>query len=137
MPPPGGQSCILSACAFFVYVAAERALDGVKGGPPLKTLKPREYRKSINAEHAYLALGCACALTLDGADDEDKEERRKLLDQLEVFLAAATADGPVKVLVTDGSRTQPAELAIPVAGFRDFDFDSAWDAPTLLTVLSG
>jgi hypothetical protein len=123
----------------FVYVAAEHPLErAAEGGLRLKKLKPREHKKLIDGENVYLALGgCACALTLDGADEEDRAERRTLLDQFEAFLAAATVEGPLDALVTDGSRTPPRELALSVAGFRDFDFDSAWEAPTLLRVRSG
>ncbi len=85
----------------------------------------------------YLALGCACALTLDGADEDDKAGRQDLLDAFEVFLTAATAEGPVHVLVADGSRTPPKQVTVSVAEFHDVDFDSARDVPSLLAVRSG
>lgn len=119
----------------FVYVEADHPLDGASvGARSVKRLKPREHKRLIDGEHVYLALGCACALTLDGADDEDKAERERLLDDLEAFLSAATEKGEIRALITDGSRTKPRELGVAVSQFREFDFDSAWDSPSLLTV---
>jgi hypothetical protein len=134
--PDALPGMLVSVC-IFIYVAADHPLESAGDGAlRLKTLKRREHRNLLDGEHVYLALGCACALTLDGADEEDKTERRALLDQLEVFLMTATAEGPVHALVTDGRRSPPKELTVSVAEFRDFDFDSAWDAPILLTVRS-
>ena len=119
----------------FVYVAAEHPLeDAGVGSLRLTRLKPRQHKRLLEGGHVYLAGGCACALTLDGADEEDRAQRTRLLDDLEAFLLAATEGGDVRALVTDGSRRQPAEQAVSVSEFRDFDFDSAWDAPTVLTV---
>lgn len=123
----------------FVYVGADHPLE-VPGDSALRltTLKRREHKRLLSGEHAYLALGgCACALTLDGADEEAKADRQALLEAFEMFLTAATAEGPVHALVTDGSRTPPRKVAVSVAEFRDFDFDTAWEAPSLLTVRSG
>lgn len=128
---------LVSVC-IFVYVGADRPLAAPGGSGLLLTkLKRREHKHVLSGEHAYLALGCACSLTLDGADEADLAERQGLLDAFEMFLAVATREGPVHVLVTDGSRTAPKEAEVLVAEFRDFDFDSAWDAPSLLTVRGG
>jgi hypothetical protein len=130
---------MLTSVCIFVYVAADHPLEGAgeRAALRLTKLKRHEHRNLLDGEHAYLALGCACALTLDGADEEGKAERERLLDALEVFLSAATDEGPVLALITDGGRTPPRQLAVAVSQFRDFDFDSAWDAPSLLTVRSG
>lgn len=128
---------LLSVCVF-VYVAADHPLEAASDGSlQLTRLKRRERKHLPDGEHVYLALGCACALTLDGADEEDKAERNRLLDDLEAFLVAATETGDVRALVTDGSRMPPKEVAVSATEFREFDFDSAWDAPTLLTVRRG
>jgi uncharacterized protein YggL (DUF469 family) len=122
----------------FVYVGADHPLE-VPGDSALRLtkLKRREHKRLLIGEHAYLALGgCACALTFDGADEEAKAERQALLDAFEIFLTKVTAEGPVHALVTDGSRTPPRQVAVFVAELRDFDFDSAWDAPSLLMVRS-
>jgi hypothetical protein len=123
----------------FVYVAADRPLDGIgETGMPIKSVKSRE-RRLLPAEHVYLAFGsCACDLTLDGADESDRAKRDALLDQLERFLTAATRTGPVYALATDGDRrTTPKQVTLTASEVRDFDFDSAWDAPTLLTITDG
>jgi hypothetical protein len=123
----------------FVYAAADRPLEGMgETGIPIKNVKSRE-RRLLPAEHVYLAFGgCACDLTLDGADESDKAKRDALLDQLERFLAAATRTGRVYALATDGDRrTTPKQVTLTVSEVRDFDFDSAWDAPTLLTITDG
>lgn len=124
----------MSVC-IFIYIAAEHPLDGVRDGSlRLTQLKPRKHKHLLDGTYVYLALGCACGLTLDGADEEDQAKRMSLLDDLELFLSAATKGGHVRALVTDGSRTQPREVAVLVSEFREFDFDSAWDRPTVLTV---
>lgn len=135
---PTAAPGIFGSVCIFVYVGADHPLE-VPGDSALRLtkLKQRVHKKLLCGEHAYLALGCACALTLDGADEDDKAERQALLDALEVFLTAATAEGPVYALVTDGSRAPLKQVAVSVADFRDFDFGSAWDAPSLLTVRSG
>ena len=120
----------------FVYVGAERPLEST--GEVLLRLtkvKSRREKSLLDEEHVYLASGrCACALTLDGADNDCKAERQALLDALSAFLTAATVDGQVRTLVTDGGRQPPREVAVSVAQVQCFDFDSAWDAPSLLTV---
>lgn len=128
---------LVSVC-IFVYVEADHPLEGAGDGSlRLTKLKRREHKRLLDGEHVYLALGCACALTLDGADEEDKAKRSRLLDDLEAFLSGATEKGDVRALVTDGSRAQPEEITVVVSEFREFDFDSAWDAPSLLTVCRG
>lgn len=125
---------LVTVCIFF-YVAAEHPLDDAGDGSlRLRRLKPREHKRLLEGEHVYLAVGCACALTLDGADEEDRVQRTRLLDDLEAFLSAATEQGVVRALVTDGSRKQPAAVTLSVSDFREFDFDSAWHAPSVLTV---
>ena len=129
------RRAIIASVCIFVYVAADHPLEASGGNLRLKKLKRREHKNLLDGEHVYLALGgCACRLTQDGADEEHTAEREALLDTFEPFLAAATKEGPVHALVTDGSRTPPKQVVISPTEFRDFDFDSAWDAPSLVTV---
>lgn len=71
----------------FVYLQADRPLEEVGHATlHLKKLKPRDHKRLIDGEHVYLALGgCACALTLDGAEEADKAERETLLDAFEAL----------------------------------------------------
>lgn len=120
-------------------LAADHPLDELSDARLwIRGLKRHE-RPLLAEAHVYLAFGsCACDLTLDGAGEEDKAKRQVMLDDFEAFLITATKQGPVHALVTDGDRrTPPKELAVSVPEFRDFDFDSAWDAPTRLTITSG
>lgn len=134
--PRAGPGMLVSVC-IFVYVQADHPLETGDSALRLTRLKRREHRNLLGGEHVYVDLGCACALTLDGADEADKAEQQALLDDFEVFLTAATAAGPVQALITDGRRVPPRQVAVSVAEFRDFDFDSARDAPSLLTVRTG
>jgi hypothetical protein len=125
----------------FVYVGADRLLPG-DSGLRIETVKQRgREHKDLRdgVENLYLALGgCACALSLDGADDDARRERDVLLDGFDAFLTEATRQGPVEVLVTDDDRrSTPERLAVSVDGFRKFDFDTAWDRPTRLTITDG
>ncbi len=135
---PKAVSGMFGSVCIFVYVGADHPLE-VPGDSALRLMKleQRMHKKLLCGEHTYLALGCACALTPDGADEDDKVERQALLEAFEVFLTAATTEGPVHALVTDGSRTPSKQVTVSVAQFRDFDFDSARHAPSLLTVRSG
>jgi hypothetical protein len=127
----------------FVYVGADHALDGFGGSTmrvsPVKRRNRMHRDLRDGVRHLYLAFdGCACDLTLDGADAGARAKRDALLDNFESFLAKATAQGPVQALVTDGdTRTPPGHVSITAPEFRDFDFDSAWQVPTLLTITSG
>lgn len=129
---------MLPRVCIFVYVAAERPLEASEeSGLRFIKLKQRERRHVLDEEHVYVAVGCACALTLDGAAEEDLAERAALLDALERYLTTATHQGPVRLLVTDRGRERARQLDLAVSEFRDFDFASAWDSPSLLNVHSG
>jgi hypothetical protein len=123
----------------FVYVGANRPLESADDTPLRLTRVKHRHEKSVLCdEYVYLAFGgCACDLTLDGADDADKEKRQVLLDALSNFLSMATMDGPVRTLVTDGGREPPKEVALLISEVQHFDFDSAWEAPSLLTIGRG
>jgi cysteine sulfinate desulfinase/cysteine desulfurase-like protein len=125
----------------FVYVGADRPLPAESGLriEPVKRRGRQHNDLRDGVENLYLALGgCACELSLDGADGDARRKRDSLLDGFESFLTEATKDGPVEALVTDDDRrAAPGHVSVSVAEFRSFDFDTAWNAPTRLTITRG
>ena len=125
-----------------VYLAADRPLDSVgPTGLRVELLKRRRWPGDLfPGAHVHLVnAGCACELLRDGTAEEEASARSALLDQLDAYLQAATTQGPIQALVCwAGDERKSASVAsLSVAEFRDFDFDSAWDAPTRLTISRG
>jgi len=125
-----------------VYFAADRPLSTVTGpGLRVELLRTRRWPGDLFVgEKLYGVMsGCACDLLSDEADPEDGSKKDALLDQLLAYLHAVTEQGPIHALVCWGGdeRKKAKDVSMSVAEFRTFDFDSAWDAPTRMTITSG
>jgi len=126
-----------------LYLIADRPLASIDSDAlvvaPLHEL--RWGKPVVPGDHVYRfgPPGCACSLLRDGEDEKSDGERERQLDAAVDYLEQICLAGPVTALVSwmGDERKEAGSAETTPAGFRHFNFDTAWERPTRVNISAG